>query len=718
VARLNRRQFLGVTAVAGAGLGLGIGWRLANDARKITPASPLAGSMPTATTNAWIRITPENLVTITISRSEMGQGVETALAMIVAEELDADWANVRTRWAPADAAYGNQHTAASSSIRQMWQPLREVAGTARHMLIAAAAQMWNVPAGDCRAENSVIMHPDERQTTTFGAVTNRAASLPIPVNVDLKAPDKFRIVGRRMPRLDTPKKVDGSAVFGWDVQIPEMLIAAITRCPVNGGRLADYDTSDSMAIKGVHAVVEVTDPYAPTHLFSSGPPIGLAVVADDYWSAQLGKKALKVTWDVGPNAEFDTATITRMLAEWAAGNNARTVVDRGDVTRFKEQSNQQIHAIYETPYLAHMTMSPMCCTADLRDDSCEVWAPTQSPDLAVKMVKKYTGLSRESITINKTYLGGGFGRRQRQDYVGEAVQISSAMRRPIKVLWSREEDVQHDFYRPMSYDVINAWLDDAGYPLGWRHRIASTEEHVLSSGGVDAIPYDIPNKYVDLATPGIDQPVRVSTWRGVSHSQNAFVVECFLDELAYAGGHDPYAYRRHLLRKSPRYLEVIDLVATYARWGEPLREGVHRGIAMDESGESIAAQVVEISIDDQQTVKVHRVVCAVDCGLVINPDGVEAQIEGAIIDGLTAALYSEITIKEGRVQQSNFHDYPVLRMNQVPEIEVHIVQRTSAEHIGGAGEVGLPPLAPALANAVFAATGKRIRKLPIRLDRT
>jgi len=647
----------------------------------------------------------------------MGQGVETAFAMIVADELDADWSSIRTQQAPADPAYGNQHTAASSSIRQMWQPLREVAATARHMLLAAAAQMWDVPVGNCHVENGEVVHPDGRQRVTFGAIADRAAALPAPKGVPLKAPKDFRFIGSRMPRLDTPKKVDGSAVFGWDVQVPGMLIAAVTRCPVKGGHLADYESGAARMVNGVHEILPISDPYARSRFLSAAPPYGLAVVADDYWSAQRAQKALKVTWDYGPNAGFDTDGVAEMLAEWAAGDDARPIIDRGDLANIGNQSSQEVRAVYRVPFLAHATMSPMCCTADVRADSCEVWAPTQSPDLAVRMVEKHTGLPRRSITINKTYIGGGFGRRARQDYVGEAVQISKAMGRPVKVLWSREEDFQHGFYRPMSHDVMHGWLDDDGFPLGLRHRVASTGDYVLSTGGVDAVPYDIPNKYVGLAEPARELPVRVTTWRGVSHSQNAFVVECFLDELAYAGGHDPYEYRRHLLRNAPRFLEVLDIVAARAGWGSPLPEGHYRGIAIDESGESIAAEVVEISIGDQQEVKVHRVSCAVDCGLVINPGGVEAQIEGAIIDGLTATLHSEITIKDGRVQQSNFHDYPVLRMNQIPEIDVHIVPRDSTDFIGGVGEVGLPPLAPALANAVFAATGERVRNLPIRLGR-
>jgi len=586
------------------------------------------------------------------------------------------------------------------------------------MLIAAAAQTWDVSPEDCTAANNEIIHPDGQERLSFGAVADRAAALPTPEHVTLKEAKKFRIIGRSMPRLDAPGKVDGSAVFGWDVQVPNMLIAAVTRCPVSGGHVASYRSDKAEAVIGVHAVLPIVEPYAPPRIVGSEQPFGLAVVADDYWSAQLGQKALEVSWESGHNAQFDTESITRMLAEWAEGDDASPIVDRGDLGNIGARSAQKYEAIYEVPYLAHTTMSPMSCTADVRENSCEVWAPTQSPDLALKMAKRHSGLPRRAITIHKTYVGGGFGRRQRQDYVGEAVQISRAMKRPVKVLWSREEDIQQDYFRPMSYDIIGAWLDDDGYPIGWRHRIASTENIVLSFGGVDKIPYDIPNKYVDVAKTKIDYPVRVSTWRGVSQSQNAFVMECFLDELARGSGHDPYAYRRHLLQKEPRFLNVLDAVASMAKWEKQLPSELHRGIAIFTCGESIAAEVAEISIGDRNEVKVHRILCAVDCGFVINPDGVQAQIEGAIIDGLTAALYSEITIKNGRVQQSNFHDYPIMRMNQMPEIEIHIIPQESIEHIGGVGEVGLPPVAPAVANAVFAATGEPVRKLPIRLGRT
>jgi len=713
----DRRQFMIATVIGGSGLG--IGWRMFTNALS-TPdlVKPLAAGTTAPGIDAWIRISPDNTVTLTISRSEMGQGVETALAMLVAEELEADWNGIDTRWATSDPAFGNQHTAASSSVVQLWQPLREVAATARQMLIAAAAQLWNVPIGECRAERSEVIHPGSSRRVTFGSVASVAATLPVPRNVMLKKPSEFKIIGKKVKRLDSRKKIDGSAIFGWDIEVPNMLIAAVTRCPVKGGHVADYDASAAENIPGVHAIVPIADPYAPTSLFSSRRPFGVAVVAESYWSARRGQEVLEVSWDPGPNAAFDSASIASMLAQWAASEDAVTVVDRGSLADIESQSAREVSAVYEVPYLAHATMSTMCCTADVRADSCEVWAPTQSPDLAVRMVDKHTGLPRRSITVHKTYLGGGFGRRQRQDYVGEAVQISKTIGRPVKVLWSREEDMQHGFFRPMSHDAVTAWLDDAGFPIGWRHRVASTDNHVLSTGGVDAMPYDIRNKHVDRAVPSIESPVRVTTWRGVAHSQNAFVAESFIDELARVGGHDPYQYRRVLLRNSPRHRKVLDMVAARSQWGHSLPDGVYPGLAMEESGGSIAAQVVEVSVDRTGNVRVHRVTCVVDCGLAVNPDDVEAQIQGAIIDGLTATLHSEITIRNGRVQQSNFHDYPLLRINQIPEIEVHIVDNVSPEHIGGVGEVGLPPLAPAVANAVFAATGERIRKLPIRLSRT
>lgn len=715
--RFGRRQILKATAVVGSGLAIGIGWsRYGRHHPGVARADPLATVAVPGEDNAWIRIAPDNMISIAISRSEMGQGVETALAMIVAEELEADWARIDTRWAPSDPVFGGQHTAASSSIRELWLPLREVAASARTMLIAAAAQLWQVPADECQARQSRIYHPDSRRQLSYGEVADLAATLSIPRRPTLKDPSEFTLIGRRIPRLDSQAKTDGSALFGWDVQVPGMLVATVKRCPVKGGRVADYDATNAESVSGVHAVVVVREPYEAPGKFRPVQPYGLAVVANEYWSSKLGQKALQVSWDYGPNAAYDSAAITRMLASWAANDDAIPIVDRGNIRNIVGKGSKEVSAVYQVPYLAHATMSPMCCTADVRDDGCDVWAPTQSPELAIRMVVRHTGLPRESIRIHKTYLGGGFGRRQRQDYVGEAVQISRSIDRPVKVLWSREDDFQHDYFRPMSYDVLNGWLGDDGFPIGWRHRISSTENTVLSSKGADEVPYLIPHKFVDLARNPIEYPIRVSTWRGVAHSQNAFAVESFVDELAHAGGHDPYAFRQNLLRDAPRHLAVLDLAASRAGWGEAPREGVYRGIAIHENAGSIAAEVAELSVSEQFEVEVHRVTCAIDCGLVINPDGVEAQVEGAIVDGLTTALVSEITIRNGRVQQSNFHDYPLLRMNQIPQIEVYIVPHESPEQISGAGEVGLPPLAPAVANAVFAATGQRVRKLPIRLS--
>ncbi len=716
LANFTRRRFIGISVVAGAGLALGFGRPILQRFRnRYESVDPLGTNESGGDIEPWIRISPDNTITLTVSRSEMGQGVETALAMIVADELRADWSTMRTRQATSSPAYGNQHTAASSSVRQLWTPLREIAATARQMLVQAASEKWNVDANLCTVIDSHILHPDGTTQITFGAIAEKATQQPIPADVQLIPIEQFKIVGHPVPRIDVPAKVDGTAIFGWDVQIPRMQIAAATRCPVKGGRVASFDSTQALMIDGVTSVVPISDPYWDTAESPNDAPYALAVVGNSYWAVKKGQEALKISWDEGVNATFDSESIGAMLTSWAENDGGDIVVDRGDIDLATAGSTSMHEAMYQVPYLAHTTMSPTCCTANVRSNKCDIWAPTQSPDLAVRMVRKFVDIPRHAITINKTYLGGGFGRRQRQDYVGEAVQISKAIKAPVKLLSSREEDIQNDFFRPMSRDKISAWLSNEGYPIGWRHRTASTDNHVLSSGGVDSVPYSIAHKRVIRAKPEVESPVRVTTWRGVAHSQNAFVTECFMDELAWKAGQDPFEYRRQLLSNAPRFLRVLELAALKSNWASVPEDGIYRGIAIHACGGSIAAQVVEISIDEQMAVHVHKITCAVDCGFAVHPNGVEGQVVGAIIDGLNATLQAEVTIQDGRVQQSNFHDYPQLRIHQIPTIEVHLVEQQSPDLIGGAGEVGLPPVAPAVTNAVFAATGKRIRSLPIRL---
>lgn len=710
---LDRRRFLRTAAVAGAGFGLGVTWPLAGSPRQ-QASSESPAEVPPAKLGAWIEISPDNTLTIMISKCEMGQGISTAAAMLVAEELGAEWSRVRTEWAPLDPVYSPQRTAASDSVRTLWEPLRQAGAAAREMLIAAAAATWGVAREDCRSENSHILHRGGERRLTHGELAELAATFPIPEAVPLKSPDELQVIGRSVPRVDVPAKVDGSAVYGWDVRLPEMLVATIERCPVIGGSLGSYDAEKTLAVDGVRAVVPVR-PYfrkAP----SEPEPTGVAVVADDTWSAHLGRKALEIEWDEGPKPELSSDEIRRRFREGAEQAQARTTVERGDLAAGRARTDRRIEAVYETPYLAHATMSPMCCTAHVREDGCDLWVPTQAPEWTAQAAAKITGLALDSIRVHKTYLGGGFGRRLRVDFAAEAVRVSQAVKRPVQVVWTREDDIRHGTNRPATYHVLSAGLEASGLPAYWRHRVVGSAGWHLLVKGLDAVPYAVPNKLVDVVLKS-DEPykplVPTGAWRGLGHSQNGFVVEGFVDELAAAAGQDPYEYRRRLLADAPRHRAVLDLAAAKAGWRNPPPPGLHRGIAIHDTENGIVAEVAEASVEDRGEVRVRRVVCAVDCGLVVHPDTVEAQIEGAVIFGLTATLYGEITIEGGRVQQSNFHDYPILRMDQVPEIEVHVV--APAEGIAGVGEAGLPPIAPAVAGAVFAATGRRIRTLPIRL---
>jgi len=564
-----------------------------------------------------------------------------------------------------------------------------------------------VPAQDCHAENGSVIHEQTGRRLRYGEVAAAAAKLPVPDAVFLKEPEQFKLLGTPQARLDGPAKVDGSAIFGTDVQLPGLLTAMVVRCPVYGGKARRVDNAQAKKIAGVRQVVTIST--------------GVAVVADHFWAAKLGRDALNIEWDEGPDAELDSSTITRRFAD---------VVDDGTIGRDDGNANKTIvtasktiDAVYEVPYLAHACMEPMNCTAHVRDDGCDIWVPTQGQTNTHNTGMKLTGLPAEQVWVHTTFLGGGFGRRSEQDFVTDAIEISKAVGAPVKVIWTREDDIQHDYYRPATYNRLTAVLDDNGMPVAWRHRIAgpsirardakdredsgkdfSTTEVALN------LPYAIPNLQVSYAR--VNTAVPVGYWRSVSSSQNAYITECFLDELAAAGSKDPYQLRRELLRDQPRHRGVLELAASKAGWETPLPAGRFRGIAVAASFASFAAQVAEISIE-QGRIRVHRVVCAIDCGMIVNPDTIAAQMESGIIYGLTAALKGEISIAHGRAQQSNFNDYPLLTLEECPEIEVHIIPSTADP--GGVGEPGTPPIAPAVANAVFAATGKPVRRLPIRL---
>jgi len=719
---LTRRDFVKAGLSAGAGLTLAVSLTGCSQ-----EAPPVAGGASFAP-NAWIRIGDDDTVTVVVDRSEMGQGVSTALPMLVAEELDADWSTIRYEFAPANAAYANplslgQLTGGSTSIRAAWRPLREAAGKARLMLVAAAAQAWGIPADGCRTENGGVTAPDGRRVR-YGAVARAAATIPVPEKVTLKAARDFKIVGTPVVRLDLPDQVTGRTKFGIDAGPEDALTAVVARCPVFGGKLRSFDDTAARAVPGVSNVVAISS--------------GVAVVASGYWAAKLGRDALKIEWDEGEGATLDDAAVSAALEALAAqeGRIARKV---GDVATGFTGAAKSLDAVYEVPYLAHGSMEPMNCTADVRADSATVWVPTQfqsGPRLIGGGTRgaaaRAAGVPVDRVTVHTTNLGGGFGRRAEMDFVIEACDVSRAVQAPVRLIWSREDDTRHDQYRPAARHVLRAALGPDGTPLAWSHRIVAQSivakflpgwipdfiTHLGGplKGGIDPsategateLPYAVPNLEVTYSQAELGVPV--GFWRSVGHSHTAYAVECFVDELAALAGQDPVAYRRRLLAGSPRHLAVLELAAERASWAGPAPEGRFRGVAVHESFGSYVAQVAEISIEGG-AVRVHRVVCAVDCGQVVNPDTVTAQMEGGIVFGLTAALKGKITIAKGRVVQSGYLDYPLLTMREMPIIEVHILP--SAMEPGGVGEPGTPPIAPAVANAVFAATGKPVRRLPI-----
>ena len=707
---ISRRNFLKISAAVGGGLLIGVDAAACSrkEGAPVNAAAPQGVFAP----NAWIRIGVDDSITLMVGSSEMGQGVMTAIPMLLAEELDADWSKVRAEFAPAHPSYtnpiiGRQHTGGSTSVRGFWQPLREAGAATRELLIQTAAQRWGVKAVECSTEPSVVIHKSSGRRLRYGELVEAAATSKVPETAFLKDPKQFRLLGTSVPRLDTPAKLNGSAVFGQDVKVPGMLIAVVARCAVFGGKFKKVDASAAKKIKGVRHVVEID--------------AGVAVVADHFWAAQRGREALKLAWDEGAAAKLDSAQIRASFI--AAVDGGKVARNDGDINAAWSTAAKKIEAIYEVPYLAHACMEPMNCTAHVRKDDCEVWTPTQGQATAQHQIARHTGLKPEAIKVHTTFLGGGFGRRGEFDFVVEAVQISKQLGVPIKVIWTREDDMQHDVYRPSTYNRMTAAIDKQGALSAWQHRIAgpSIFARVYAAAvkdGLDStslenaqnIPYAIPNVSVSYAL--VDAGVPVGFWRSVGSSQNVFVTECFFGEVARAAGKDPLALRRELLKNHPRHRAVLDLAAQKAGWGAPLPTGRARGIAVAESFASFVAQVAEVSIE-QGKVRVHRVVCAVDCGIVVNPNTVAAQMESGIIFGLTAALKGEITLANGRVQQSNFNDYPLLRFDEAPRIEVYIVP--SSDPPGGVGEPGVPPIAPAVANAVYALTGTPVRKLPIRL---
>jgi isoquinoline 1-oxidoreductase beta subunit len=664
--------------------------------------------------NAFIRIGNDGQVVLTMPYVEMGQGTYTSIPMLIAEELEVDLKQVRLEHAPpneqlyANPLLGLQATGNSNAIRAAWQPMRQAGATARTMLVAAAATRWNVDPSSCRAQNSEVHHAATGRSLKYGELAGDAARMPVPENVVLKRPADFKLIGTAAKRLDTPAKVNGTAVYGIDVRPPGVKIATLAQSPVFGGRVKSVNDKAALAVKGVSQVVRLDD--------------AVAVVADHMGAAKKGLAALLIEWDDGPHAKLNTADIASEL-EQATLNPGAVAQNIGDTGKAMADAATKVEATYELPFLAHATMEPMNCTVHVRNESCEVWIGSQVIARAQATAAKVTGLPLDKVTVHNHLLGGGFGRRLEIDGVTRAVEIAKHVDGPVKVVWTREEDIQHDMYRPYWFDRLSAGLDANGMPVAWNNRFAGSSvlarwappafknglDGDTTEGAID-LAYSLPNmhvEYVRVEPPGIP----TAFWRSVGPSHNVFVTESFMDELAAAARQDPVAYRLALLGKSPRAKNVLALAAEKAGWGKALPDRAGRGVSLQHVFATYLATVAEVEVSKGGSVRIRRVVCAVDCGTVINPDTVEAQIQSGVIFGITAALHGQITLKNGRVEQSNFHDYEMLRIDAAPAIEVHIVQ--SSEPPGGMGEAGTSAIVPAVANAIFAATGKRLRKMPV-----
>jgi isoquinoline 1-oxidoreductase subunit beta len=705
---LSRRRFLQAGAAAGGGLMLSLSLPFANGE---TEAAAAAAFAP----NAFIRIAGDGQIVLTMPYVEMGQGTYTSIPMLIAEELEVDLKQVRLEHAPPnEKLYGNpliggvQATGNSNAVRAAWQPLRQAGATARTMLLSAAAKKWKVEPASCRAERGEVIHAASGRRIKYGALATDAAKLPVPENVALKPSKDFKLIGTPAKRLDAPAKVNGTAVYGIDARPPGVKIATLAQSPVFGGRVKSVNDAAAKAVKGVRQIVRLDD--------------AVAVVADHMGAAKKGLAALVIEWDDGPHAKLNTDEIVGEL-EKATLNAGAVAQNIGDIDTAMASAATKVEATYQVPFLAHATMEPMNCTVQVRKDGCEVWVGNQVLGRAQAAAAKTAGLPLDKVVVHNHLIGGGFGRRLEIDGVIRAVEIAKQVDGPVKVVWTREEDIQHDMYRPYFFDRLSAGLDQKGMPVAWNRRFAGSSiiarwapplfnnglDPDTTEGAIDLV-YALPNMHVEylrVEPPGIP----TAFWRSVGPSHNVFVTESFMDELAAAAKQDPVAYRRALLDESPRAKAVLELAADKAGWGQPLPKGVGRGVSVQFAFATYMAQVAEVEVSKDGAVRVRRVVCAVDCGTVVNPDTVQAQIQSAIIFGITAALYGKITLKDGRVEQTNFDTYQILRMDEAPAIEVHIVR--SLEPPGGMGEAGTSAVVPAVTNAIFAATGKRLRKLPV-----
>jgi len=711
----SRRDFLRSSAVAGTGLV--IAFVVPRRAEALL-AGPPRKKKPLPPPNAFLRIGTDESVTVLLAHSEMGQGIWTTLPLLLAEELDCDWSKIRVEHAPAAPVYahtamGMQMTGGSTTTWSEYERYRTVGALARQLLVRAAAEEWKTDAAKLRVENGFVI--GGKRHASFGQLAEHARALPTPEHVTLKPPEKWKLIGKPMRRLDTPEKITGRALFGMDVQFPGLRTAMVARSPVFGGMLRSFDATEARKLPGVEQVVQV--------------PSGVAVVAINTWAAKLGRAALRIDWDLGAGATLDTDRI-RAEALALSRTAGPVALAKGDTEAALGKAARRLEAEYEVPYLAHAPMEPLNCAVKVEGDRCDIWTGTQFQTMDQKTAAEVLGLKPEQVNIHTTFLGGGFGRRATttSDFVREGCEVAKAAKVPVKVVWTRDDDIRGGYYRPAFHHRIEAGLDARGRPLAWRHTVVGQSllagtpfEGAMVKNGIDEAsvegivdsPYlaAIPARKVTLHSPR--PPIPVLWWRSVGNSHTAFAMECMIDELAHAAGQDPLAYRLAMLKGSPRHARVLQTAAEKAGWGRPPGAGRALGIAMHASFESVFAQAAEVSVEPGGRIRVHRVVCALDCGQPVNPLGIEAQVQSGIAFGLGAALHSAITFRDGRVQESNFHDYQVLRIDEMPRVEVHVVK--SSAKMGGIGEPGLPPIAPAVGNALFALTGKRLRSLPFRL---
>ncbi len=725
---ISRRQFVVGGAVAGAGMLIGV--RLSGSLVRAQESDPGAKRPAPNPFVAYVHVKPDGQISLIVAKSEMGQGIKTGLAMILAEEAEVDFAAVRVEQAETRPdLYAHLGTGGSGSTMENFMPLRRAGATVRELMIAAAAAKWNVPPAECEAKKGIVLHAKSSRQAGYGELVEAAQKLPLPdqEKVRLKDPAKFELIGHPVARVDVPSKVDGSAQFGIDVRVPQMVFAVVARCPTFGGKAAHFDAAKAKAIAGVREVFEI--PAFGADKFTAG---GVVVVADSTWTAMKGREALQITWDHGA-AVSESSTGMQAALRAAASKSGKRVRNDGDVDAVLANGAKKVEALYEMPLLAHATMEPINITAHVRETEAEVWAPTQSPDWVQGTVAQVLGFKPDKVVVHTTLMGGGFGRRYMADFPAEVAQIAKVVGKPVQLLWTREDDMTHDFYRPATCHRMQGAVDAKGKPVAWFHTLASTsirgfwdpkaqaEEQEI--GGAAQMPYAIPN--VRLEFNPVASAVPRAWWRSVENSFNGFVVESFIDELAAAAGQDPVQFRKSLLVKpanwkpkneddvdAARLRGVLELAAEKAGWGKPLPKGQGRGIAAFCSFGSYFAEVAEVTVKGSDF-KIDRVVAAVDCGQIVNPESVRSQTEGAIIYGLSAALKNEITIKNGAVEQTNFDGYDPIRINEAPPIEVHLVVNREAP--GGMGEPGLPPIAPAVANAIFAASGQRLRKMPFQL---